>query len=169
MKTPTPFLMLAIACGAAAPGTTTSGAPAFARDFQGYGSWEPFALPGNDADALDGGSVHTSGPRTIFLNQRPAKGSTEFPVGTLIVKQGTFSTFAMHKRGGSYNAKGARGWEWLELQTNSAGQVVIVWQGLGPPAGERYGDINVTCNDCHRAATENDSVLALQMQLRALE
>lgn len=169
MKTLTLFLLLAIACGSPATGTTTSGAPAFARDFQEYDSWEPFMLPGTDADALDGGSVHTAGPRTIFLNQRPPKGATEFPVGTMIVKQGTFTTFAMHKRGGTYNAKGAHGWEWLELQKNSAGQVVIVWQGLGPPAGEKYGDINVTCNDCHSAASSNDSVLALQMQLRALE
>ena len=160
-------VLLLCGCGAG-PISASSGAPAFARDFQGFESWESFALPGTNADVLDGGSVHTGGARTLYLKERPPKGSSEFPIGTVIVKAGTFNTFAMHKRGGTYNTKGARGWEWVELEKTNDGQIVIVWQGLGPPAGERYGDIDVTCNDCHSAAIENDSVLAAQIQLRNL-
>lgn len=165
MKTKTicAALFVLAACGGGTS-TMTSGTPAFARDFQGFESWEQFAVPGSE-NAPDGGSVHTGGARTIFLKERPPKGSTEFPIGTMIVKVGTFNTFAMHKRGGTYNVKGARGWEWVELEKNNAGQVIIVWQGLGPPAGEKYGDIDVTCNDCHGAATGNDSVLSEPMQL----
>jgi len=159
--------LMVMGCGGGTTGAT-SGTPAFARDFQDYESWETFAVPGNDADVLDGGSVHTAGSRTLYLKERPPKGSTEFPVGTMIVKVGTFNTFAMHKRGGTYNTKGAVGWEWVELERTAAGQMIIVWQGLGPPAGERYGDFDLTCNDCHSAATANDSVLAGPMQLKEL-
>ena len=160
---------LATGCGGG-PVSTTSGTPAFARDFDAFEAWESFIVagsgPGSRPDA--GTQAHTSGERTIYLKQRPPKGATEFPDGTFIVKRGAFNTFAMHKRGGTYNQDGAKGWEWAELERASSGKAIIVWQGLGAPAGEKYGAIDVTCNDCHKAATENDSVLGLEMQLSTL-
>ena len=75
--------------------------------------------------------------------------------------------FAMVKRGGGYNAQGASGWEWFELQnlTDGSGGVQIVWRGLGPPAGEVYGgDPNAGCNTCHRDCG-NDAVCAKSVRL----
>lgn len=127
---------------------------AFAADFEGYESWPSISLP-----ATDGGSPHSADARTVFINHRAPAGSTEFPVGTLIVKEMPFHTFAMGKRAGSYNANGARGWEWFELTRSTIGTLAIKWRGLGPPLGEEYGKSGATCNDCHKAATQNDSVM----------
>jgi len=67
---------------------------------------------------------------TEYIKRPPASGSSEFPVGTLIVKEATGGTipheiFAMAKRGGGFN-RDAPGWEWFELQDQP---VVIVWRG----------------------------------------
>jgi len=141
---------------------TSSGSPiALASDFQGYEAWEFIVLP-----AVDGGTAHSADARTVFIKQRPPAGSTEFAVGTLIVKQLPFNTFAMGKRGGTYNTNGAKGWEWFDLERHSSGAVVIGWRGLGPPAGEEYGKSSATCNDCHKAQTDNDSVLTPALRLR---
>jgi hypothetical protein len=140
----------------------SSGSPiALASDFQSYETWESVVLP-----AVDGGTAHSSEARTVFIKQRPPAGSTEFPVGTLIVKQMQFNTLAMGKRGGSYNANGAKGWEWFDLERHSSGAVVIAWRGLGPPLGEAYGKSSATCNDCHGSNGENDSVLTPELRLR---
>jgi hypothetical protein len=142
---------------------------AFASDFREYHGWEAFAV-GTDPVA---GSVHTTGPRTAYLNRRPAHGSTEFPVGTIIVKevQGgdplTHDVIARVKRGGSYNAAGAPGWEWFELRNTADGGAVILWRGVGPPVGgsSYLGDVGGGCNLCHGAADDNDSVLAPSLRL----
>jgi hypothetical protein len=69
-------------------------------------------------------------------------------------------TFAMAKRGGNYNANGAIGWEWLELQEDASGNILIVWRGISPPAGEGYGGsvVGGSCNTCHGTAMANDYV-----------
>lgn len=145
--------LLLVSCGGVmAPATSPN--IAFASDFEGYESWSSISLP-----ALDGGSPHSADARTVFINRRPAAGSDEFPVGTLIVKEMPFHTFAMGKRAGSYNTNGARGWEWFELTRSTIGTVAIKWRGLGPPLGEEYGKSGATCNDCHKAALSTDSVL----------
>ncbi len=155
------LLAVLLLCGCGGE-MTSSGSPiALASDFQGYETWESIVLP-----AVDGGTAHSSDARTVFIKQRPPAGSTEFPVGTLIVKQMPFNTFAMSKRGGTYNTNGAKGWEWFDLEHHSSGAVVIAWRGLGPPVGEEYGKSSATCNDCHKAQTENDSVLTPELRLR---
>ncbi len=151
---------LVLACGGEMQ-TPASSAIAVASDFDGYEAWESVALPG-----ADGGSFHDSGARTVFINRRPPAGSAEFPPGTLIVKQQDFDTLAMSKRGGTYNAKGALGWEWLDLVRSTSDKVVIKWRGLGPPAGEEYKKSLGTCNDCHQARVDNDSVLTDALKLR---
>ena len=35
------------------------------------------------------GSIHNAGPRMAYMNKLPPHGSTEFPVGTIIVKEPT--------------------------------------------------------------------------------
>ena len=135
---------------------------AFTSDFEDFRTWEPFHIPDSGAQ----GSVHLAGPKTDYLNRRPPTGSTEFPVGTIIVKEievGAFEdrqVFAMVKRGGGYNSSSAApGWEWFELRDNPDGTLDrIVWRGFGPPAGELYGGDPNGCIGCHSLAKDNDYV-----------
>jgi hypothetical protein len=75
---------------------------AFTPAFEGWRTWEKFSLGEGSAQ----GQAHLAGPRTEYLNKRPPKGSTAFPVGTIIVKElevgtlGDRKVFAMVKRGG---------------------------------------------------------------------
>ena len=85
----------------------------------------------------------------------------------------------MAKRGGGYNADGAAGWEWFDLDPSpTTTRPLIDWRGPTPPEGrgyecalgegeagaERIGD----CTTCHRAAASNDFVLTPGLQLDAL-
>ncbi|MGQ0506350.1 MAG: hypothetical protein ACT4TC_13645 [Myxococcaceae bacterium] len=155
-------LIMLTACGR---GTESTEDPttfiAFARDFQGFEAWEAFNPPPGA-----GGETHVVGPFTLYLNKRPETGSTEFPLGSVIVKvanPGTpaTQTFAMAKRGSNFNAKGAKNWEWFELAKSQTGETVITWRGLGAPEGEAYHAVDATCNDCHAVAASNDYVHAL--------
>jgi hypothetical protein len=85
----------------------------------------------------------------------------------MIVKELSFTTFAMVKRGADYNASGAVGWEWFELTRDANGSARIKWRGQGPPAGETYSAAGQTCNDCHKAAAANDSVMTEAFKLPA--
>ncbi|HEY0715045.1 MAG TPA: hypothetical protein VGF45_20355, partial [Polyangia bacterium] len=82
--------------------------------------------------------------------------------------------FAMVKRGASYNARGARGWEWFELRERD-GRFTIAWRGLDAPSGEGYGgggDAEVDplggCNSCHDLSSGNDYVRADALELTTL-
>jgi hypothetical protein len=101
---------------------------------------------------------------TEYLNQVPDPDATEFPLSTIIVKEALASddsstVFARVKRGGGYNT-GAPGWEWFELQSldDERDGAIIVWRGVGPPAGEAYGGDPNGCNVCHSACADNDGV-----------
>ena len=134
---------------------------AFQATFEGYQSWPSKAVDGHQQ-----GSTHLAGPRTVYVNAMPAAGSTEFPVGTAIVKEmndGSAQVFAMVKRGGNYNPTGALNWEWFELKS-VGGTLRINWRGVGPPAGEMYGgDANGGCNGCHLSHADNDFVSSLPL------
>jgi hypothetical protein len=56
---------------------------AFARDFQAFRTWERIDLP----SARNQGLTHVAGKRREYVNQRPLPGATEFPVGTILVKE----------------------------------------------------------------------------------
>jgi hypothetical protein len=132
---------------------------AFGPDFQGFRSWSKTTIE----SAAAGGATHVAGNRTVYVNELPPPGATEFPVGTMMVKvtETDGKIFARAKRGGTFNAKWVPGWEWFELVETKAGDVAIRWRGLGPPAGETYGgDPNAGCNMCHKLAVANDYVLA---------
>ena len=74
--------------------------------------------------------------------------------------------FAMVKRGGDYNAQGARGWEWFELRERDEGSIGIVWRGTNAPTGEHYGgDPSGGCNNCHDLALKNDYVRSRSVKL----
>jgi hypothetical protein len=160
------FALLSVSLSGATACGTSSAAPegdggtftAFGSDFQGFESWTKQTIE----NGLPGGATHIAGTRSIYINELPPAGATEFPVGTLIVKvTADGKIFARAKRGGTFNARGAAGWEWFELVEDAQGQVAIRWRGLGPPLGETYGgDPNAGCNMCHKLATANDYVLA---------
>lgn len=162
----------ASSCGDSNPDASSAALPpepflAFADDFRGYHDWTHYDVT-DDADLV---GIHDGSTVLEYINHLPPSGSTQFPVGTIIVKEATGGTqahelFAMVKRGGGYNA-GAPGWEWFEVQNldNGCDGVRIVWRGVGPPAGETYGgDPNAGCNTCHTDCG-NDAVCAKPLNL----
>lgn len=130
---------------------------AFERDFQGFRSWEATNLGAGQSD-----DIHLNGGRIVYVSKRAPATATTVPKGTIIVKISGIDTesrrvFAMAKRGGTYNADGAAGWEWFEL-LDATDPPRISWRGLGPPDGESYAG-GEQCNTCHAAAAGNDFVL----------
>src|SRR5258706_1976801 len=116
---------------------------AFAKDFADFRTWTSFHSDGPTGNF----PPDVLGPRTQYVNKVPAKGSTEFPVGTIIVEareSGAKNIFAGVKRGANFNSAGCKNWEWFQLIESTAG--TIKWRGVGPPLGEVYGgDPNGGC------------------------
>ncbi len=89
---------------------------ALERDFQGFREWRG----GVFEELAARGQTQFAGEQRYFI-KGAQRGGREYAVGTMIVKQARLESrpegqlFAMVKRGGDYNAKGARGWEWFEL------------------------------------------------------
>jgi hypothetical protein len=139
---------------------------AFASNFAGYHGWEKLVVDAPTNTDLDAGP-HFNGPRTVYVKRGGPAGAATFAKGTLIVKEvnattGEPHTFAMAKRGASYNGTGAVGWEYFELEPASTGtdEVTVKWRGVGPPDGENYGGAaDGGCNGCHAAAASTDYVL----------
>jgi hypothetical protein len=154
---------LAASCGPADTGDTFV---AFDQDFEGFRNWERISVGDS---ALPG---HPPGPRFAYLNRRPAHGAQEYPVGTIVVKTvetGTpeqWELFAMVKRGGTYNAMGAVGWEWFLLRIGADGHPYVLSRGINPSSdGHGYGEgggVGPSCNSCHgtSAAAANDYLLS---------
>ncbi len=151
---------------------------AFARDFDGYRSWERHPVEGA---MIPTGA--TPGPTYVYLNHRPPAGTRTWPVGTILVKEiqsgppEDWIVHAMVKRGADYNTHGAAGWEFFELDVDADGASDVVWRGTSPPSGHGYGargrDAGVdaatlTCNDCHATSWQNDSVLTPAISLLPL-
>jgi hypothetical protein len=163
------LLCFELAC-ASDTGTPDAGTfVAFAPDFAGYASWSSFDLgSGSDAGA-DAACVHVANvQRSAFLNKAPPHASSEFPVGTIVVKEihaaPTTQVLAMVKRGGGYDpGSGCAGWEWFGLDVTGP-QPQIQWRGVAPPTGETYASCG-PCTSCHAGATTNDCVLAPEMSL----
>ncbi len=188
LRLPLGLLFAIQASGCKGEPTDTSGQfIAFAGSFNGFHGWNQ--APATPTDKLtlppgfvasDGGGfesdagVHDTGPMTVYWNQTPQSGSTEFPVKTIIVKETNETDptvrqiFAMVNRGADYNASGAVNWEWFELKNGADGAVSIVWRGYGPQAGEQYGGNAHVCNDCHALAVSNDYVWVSALQLSSL-
>jgi hypothetical protein len=161
----------AMACG----GSDPAGDPiepgsflAFETSFRGFREWSAFPAAIDDGIA---DSPHLAGRRTAYLNQRPPTGSTSYPVGTIIVKEiinddpTQNDVVARVKRGGTYNTRGATGWEWFELRNGVEGGTGILWRGVGPPSGESYlGNVEGGCNACHGGG-DDVSILLPALQL----
>ena len=150
-----------VGVGEAAP-VGASSFIAFAQHFAGYHAWP--STPG--VTKYPATEFHVAGSTTVYINRKPATGATEFPVGTIVVKETNTgplnerTAFAMVKRGAGYNASGAAGWEWFELKPQCGkDEPAIGWRGVGPPTGESYGGDATGCNNCHALAADNDFVL----------
>jgi hypothetical protein len=169
-----PIVFVGCSTAASNSGADSGVFVATASSFSGFHSW--YSTPGvgppgapNPSEATDGG-VH-AGTMTTYINQKPPSGSTEFPVGTIIVKEEnnvpltSRQIFAMVKRGGGYNTSGAVNWQWFELHNNTDGETVtIVWQTI-PIASEPYAANPNLCNDCHVMAKSNDYVWTVGLSL----
>jgi len=162
------IVMMLAACGHSAPaGDAADVFIAFNTTFAPFRTWTSFA------DDLEDTSLPVAvlGPRTQYINQLPASGLTEFPIGTVIVEareNAEMKIFAGVKRGGGFNRPGAPNWEWFELdEMNGPGsQVAIQWRGYGPPNGDTYGGDPNTCNNCHASCgATNDFVCSPDLQL----
>ncbi len=158
---------LAVACSSASdPAPEPQSYIAFGEDFADYHTWPSFeitvdAAPGND---------HLVGPRRVFYKLPASGGQATFPVGTIFVKESgdgelpTRHVFAMVKRGGGFNATGAKGWEWFELVNDTSGHVLMLWRGEGPPNGDAYGaGTTGGCNACHGGTPKTDFVFSPEL------
>ena len=153
--------------GCGGHGTTATG-DSSGDQFVAYtGNFASFLTWNHYQDTLVDGSGNlptgVAGSRDQYLNTLPPHGSTEFPVGTIIVEvREDGKIFAAAKRGGDFNADGCVNWEFFELAENP---VAITWRGLGPPAGDTYGGDPNGCNDCHSQCKSNDYVCSPKLQL----
>jgi hypothetical protein len=172
-----------LSCGTSASTADASAAAevfvAFPSDLCAYPSWTSYTEPDAGGDAVlipdasaDGGVVHAGGGRVEYINHVPPHGSTEFPVGTMIVKTipGQPQIFAMAKRGGGYNMNGPGGaainWEWFELSPTACSEG-FVWSGAFPPMNQSYGGTPDACNQCHSGfASSNDYVASPKIRLK---
>ncbi len=145
---------------------------ALQSDFSDFRSWSRVFVGDGE---LEG---HPAGARYGYLKQHAPAGSTEYPVGTMIVKTverdggpKAWDIFAMVKRGGNYNKSGAINWEYFTLLINEDDIPVIFSRGDNPSDAEHdggpghgYADptgSGVTCNRCHGTGTEStDHVLS---------
>lgn len=155
-------LAVLAACGTEDSGQSGDSFLAFASSFDGFRDWPSFHSDG----PVDDGTVdpESLGARTLYINEVPAAGTLEYPVGTIIIEAretGMMSLFAKVKRGGGYNRGGAKDWEWFEIVEDPT---TIVWRGLGPPNGESYGGDPNACNSCHETCgAGHDFVCAAQL------
>lgn len=135
---------------------------AFNNSFAPFRTWTMVHDDLEDPNGMLGSGV--AGPRDQYINMLPPAGSTEFPIGTIIVevRTDTGKIFASVKRGGDFNANGARNWEYFELQENP---VMYIWRGLGPPLGDTYGGDPNGCNNCHEQCGANDYICSPKLQL----
>lgn len=164
------FAFVSWSCAEYEPRTLPTREPfiALERDFQDYQRWPEVDLAHRPAVS----DAHASEDAREWVSHLPPPGSKTFPVGTIFVKTVKSShasvrdIFAMVKRGGGYNQRGALGWEWFELRQREDDTLGIVWRGVNPPTGEGYsGDPLGGCNGCHQMAVKNDYVHAAPITL----
>ncbi len=165
-----------------APATVEAGAPApaltefvaQAQTFDGFCAWHSAVATPSGTVPL---GVHGTEPMNVYWKASPPHGSTQFPVGTVVLKETTEAdagarlVFAMVKRtahGGDYNMTGADGWEWFSLEDNGDCTASILWRGPQAPIVTTYTDLHIgDCNGCHEMAVANDYVWDTALQLTA--
>jgi len=161
---------------------------ALQRDFASFRTWQKFSFGDGP---LEG---HPAGARYGYVKETLAPGEKAYPVGDIIVKtietppspspspwpspipEQSWDLFAMAKRGGNFNADGAKNWEFFTLSINSDGTPVILARGIDASdvpnaAGHGYTGANgniIRCNGCHGDPTmaSHDFILNPELQPR---
>jgi hypothetical protein len=143
--------------------------------FAGFCDWS--SAPATPAKSTPLG-VHGLDAMRVYWKEAPPHGATEFPVGTVILKESEETTpgdrivFAMAKRkarGGGYDSDGADGWEWFSLQDRGDCTALILWRGAAAPILTTYSDLIVgDCNGCHTKIAGSDYVFDTALQLSTL-
>lgn len=161
-------------CGGPEPTPTPEVFVADERSFVDFDRWERF-----DRGPRGFLPSHPDGETYVYLSQRPPEGATAFPVGTIVVRvtaAGPMSDWEVHamvKRGGGYNAAGAVGWEYFDLDMVRTGETLtprVNWRGEGPgDDGDGYAHgaegVALGCNHCHAAVTEHDGMIGDELRL----
>ena len=100
----------AVSCTSSGPSDALADGTFIAQngDFKGYQDWASFSLDNPNP----GGSTHVAGKRTIYINHEPPAGASEFPVGTIVVKETAVDgkDFRAGQARGTFNGTGAVGW-----------------------------------------------------------
>ena len=122
-RDPAVGVALALAASAGCDSRPTCGPGEFVAmqsDFEGYERWRRFELDPPDPRL-------GSGARAVYVSAMPPRGSTSFPRCTILLKVGEngpeptgWLMVGMVKRGGGYNAEGAAGWEWFDLDLSES-------------------------------------------------
>lgn len=163
-----PALIVAAACEPAGPACDGDTFVAMQEDFASFERWHRFEVDPPDPRL-------GTGARTVYASALPEDGGG-FPLCARLVKVGEngpdpsgWLMVGMAKRGGGYNADGAVGWEWFDLDLSADGVPLIDWRGPVPPEGRGYAcalgedELGVEglgdCNFCHAGAADRDYVL----------
>jgi hypothetical protein len=161
---------------------------ALQRDFAPFREWTRFYF---GEGAVLG---HPVGKRYGFVKRALQPGESAYAVGDMIVKtvevvpspsptpfpevipEQEWDLFAMVKRGGNFNAAGAKNWEYFTLRINPDGVPVIVSRGTDAsddPNASGHGYTGATgniirCNGCHGdpAIARFDYIIDPQLQPR---
>jgi hypothetical protein len=162
---------------------------ALQRDFADFRGWQKFYFGDGP---LEG---HPAGPRYGYVKQVLQPGERAYPVGDIIVKtietqpspspspepsgpvpEQAWDLFAMAKRGGGFNADGAKGWEFFTLRINAGGVPVILARGIDAsdvPGSSGHGYLGangniIRCNGCHGDPNlaQDDYILNPELQPR---
>ena len=146
------------------PGLFIALSPQF-RDFR---SWPRVAISAGD-DPID-----PTQPFFAYANMPPPAAGAQYPVGSILVHTVeltedpmSWEVFAMVKRGGGYNASGARDWEFFRLGFASGDVPFIISRGFSPVDDGIYSSgPGRGCNGCHAAtdAAAHDYVLSRQLR-----
>lgn len=160
---------LAFGCGSAPavePAAKTVRDPfiAMQSDFLAMFAWQQWEVP----DIGSNFGHRRGGPSHLYVNRPVPEFHEPMPVGTILIKTveigddpRDWDVHAMVKRGGDFNARGAPGWEYLELGLTEDEEPIILWRGEGDARnpggyGRRLDGTPVGCNECHGAVEAGD-------------
>lgn len=159
-----------LGCGDEGPAPEPGLFIALSEQFRDFRAWPRVAISA-EVDVPD-----PALPFFAYANRPPPAAGERYPVGTILVHTvevtddpTTWEVFAMAKRGGGYNASGARDWEYFRLGFARGNVPVIVSRGFAPTDSGSYGagmGAGAGCNACHAAegAAANDYVLSRQLR-----
>lgn len=163
------LLALSLSCASCGDDAANAGAfIALQEHFAPYRTWASVDL------GVRGLVGHPTGRSIVYANG-PVPEGCAWPLGAILVKEirvtddpRTWEIFALVKRGGSFDANPAAGWEFFTLGLATNGTPVITGRGINPGTDSYTGGSGGGCNGCHgsTAARPFDSVLTVALRPR---